>query len=48
MDCDLYDIAILRAPNNETIVYIKVNHIVMDAWALTVFTKDILEQIGII
>lgn len=43
MDCDLYDIAILRAPNNETIVYIKVNHIVMDAWALTVFTKDILD-----
>ncbi|MBU5317547.1 hypothetical protein KQI30_14930 [Clostridium bornimense] len=48
MDSDLYDIAIIKAPKDETIIYLKVNHIIMDAWALTVFTRDILDiYIGI-
>ncbi|CDM68195.1 Hypothetical protein CM240_1031 [Clostridium bornimense] len=48
IECDLYDIAIIKGPDDETIIYFKVNHIIMDAWALTVFTKDILDiYIGI-
>lgn len=42
-DCYLYKISILKVPNDETVVYVKVNHIIMDAWGLTVFTKDILD-----
>ena len=43
IDCDLYDISIIKAPDDETIIYFKVNHIIMDAWALTVFSRDILD-----
>lgn len=42
-DSDMYEFIIIKAPENKTILYIKVNHIVMDAWGLTVLAKDLIE-----
>lgn len=41
-DKELYDVSIIKGPENLTGLYIKVNHVVMDAWGLTVYAKDII------
>lgn len=41
-DTELYDITIVKAPENLTALYIKVNHVIMDAWGLTVYAKDVI------
>ena len=42
-DLELYDITIIKAKDNLTGVYVKVNHVAMDAWGLTVFIKDVMD-----
>ena len=41
-DKELYDVSIIKGPENVTGLYIKVNHVVMDAWGLTVYAKDVI------
>ena len=42
-DCELYKIFIVKLKDNKLALYMKVSHVVMDAWGLTVFVKDLLE-----
>lgn len=42
-DCELYQFIILNLANDCTALYLKINHVIMDAWGLTVFTKDIID-----
>lgn len=42
-NAELYDITIIKAKNNLTGIYVKVNHVAMDAWGLTVFIKDVMD-----
>ena len=41
-DKELYDVSIIKGSENVTGLYIKVNHVVMDAWGLTVYAKDVI------
>ena len=41
-DKELYDVSIIKGPENVTGLYIKVNHVVRDAWGLTVYAKDVI------
>ena len=41
-DCPLYKFYLIKGPDNFTVLYVLVNHIVMDEWALTVLAKDLL------
>lgn len=42
-DTPMYEIVMIRMPNNFHGIYIKVNHLIMDAQSLIVFYKDIIE-----
>lgn len=42
-DAELYDISIIKAPDNLIGIYVKINHVVMDAWGLTVFVRDVID-----
>ena len=42
-DVQLYEVVIVKGPENLTGLYIKVNHIIMDAWGLIVYAKDVVE-----
>ena len=39
----MYDITIIKAKDNLIGVYVKVNHVAMDAWGLTVFIRDVMD-----
>ena len=42
-DLEMYDITIIKAKDNLIGVYVKVNHVAMDAWGLTVFIRDVMD-----
>lgn len=42
-DCESYEFKIVKGPNGMTIMYLKVNHVALDAWGLTVFGKDLID-----
>lgn len=41
-DKELYDVIIIKGPEDLTGIYMKVNHVIMDAWGLTVYAKDVI------
>lgn len=42
-DAEAYDIKLVKGPCGKTIMYVKVNHVALDAWGLTVFAKDVMK-----
>lgn len=42
-DCELYEFVICKLNDSKAALYMKVNHVIMDAWGLTVFAKDVIE-----
>ncbi|WP_154532284.1 condensation domain-containing protein [Inconstantimicrobium porci] len=42
-DCNLIDVVIAKVPENRVALCVVVNHVIADAWGLTVFMKDALE-----
>lgn len=45
-DSEAYDIKLVKGPFGKTIMYVKVNHVALDAWGLTVFGKDVMRVYG--
>ncbi len=42
-DCDLYEFIIAKTPNKGVALFMKVSHVIVDAWGLTVFAKDVID-----
>lgn len=42
-DCNLIDVVIAKVPENRVALCVVVNHVIADAWGLTVFMNDALE-----
>ena len=41
-ECELYDFLIAKLPNKGIALNMVINHVIVDAWGLTVFAKDVM------